>query len=281
MMAKTEDRPPRRNTALLWALLGMLAVCFSANDLMAAASVPASRTWQPLGVLVINLLMVGAIWGLSRLKPSLPKAVLLSVLLATVAFSGFSVAATVVKVLIATKTLAAPWHWRTIVVFTSNLLIGAGGIAGLVWLQPWKGWNDMTGSGEPVSRATRRANNLYGVKELLTLLAVLALCLGAFSKDHPFAAFSNSPVPLWVPLAAIPSWLLARALREWWRARADEHERRSSDFGRNAAAGVFLAVTPAWWVAARAGLAPQPDAMVLWILAMVVSSIGLAWRRYH
>ncbi len=80
---------------------------------------------------------------------------------------------------------------------------------------------------------------------------------------------------------AIPAWLLARVLRELWRSSSDEHEQRASDFGRNAALGVFLAVTPAWWVAARTGLAPQPDAMALWILAMVVSSIGWGWRRYN
>ena len=110
-------------------------------------------------------------------------------------------------------------------------------------------------------------------------MAILALFLGGFSKDHPFAAFSNSRVPLWIAVVAIPSWLLARVIREGWRNSADEHERRASDFGRNAATGVFLAVTPAWWVAARAGLLPQPDAMLLWVLIMVVSTIGWTWRR--
>ena len=280
MMARTEaapeDRSPGPKAAVLWALLGLLAACFTASDLVAATSVPASRAWQPIVALVIHLGMVGGIWGLSRLKPSMARAALLCVLLATVAFAGFSVAATLVKVLLATKTFAVPWRWQTTLVFTSNLLIGAGGIWGLLWLKPWRG---LKGSGEPVSPATRRTNKLYWLKELLVGAAMLALIFGASGKDHPFAMFSNSPVPLWIAMVAITSWLLARALREWWRSSADEHERRASDFGRNAAAGVFLAVTPAWWVAARAGLLPQPDAMVLWIITMVVSSIGWSWRR--
>ncbi len=101
-------------------------------------------------------------------------------------------------------------------------------------------------------------------------LAMAALVIGAFRKDQPFGLFSNGPVPVWAALVAIVSWLLARGLREWWRASSDEHEQHASDVGRNAAAGVFFALTPAWWVAARAGLAPQPDAMVLWMITMVI-----------
>jgi len=40
-------------------------------------------------------------------------------------------------------------------------------------------------------------------------------------------------------------------------------------------------VTPAWWVAARAGLAPQPDAMILWMAAIMVSTIGWSWQRHR
>jgi hypothetical protein len=167
----------------------------------------------------------------------------------------------------------SPAAWRTLQVFVLNLLIGAAALWGLMRLRPWRGW------GGPVSPATRRTNKLYWLKEGLALLAMLALVFGASSRDQPLAIFSNGPIPRWIGLVAIASWLVARVLREWWRSSADEHERRASDFGRNAAAGFFLAVAPAWWVAARAGIAPQPDAMVLWILTMVVSTIGWSWRR--
>ncbi len=278
-MAKSEDQStdhrPTLKTAAPPALLGLLAACFSVSDLLAATALPASRAWQPLGVLAMNLLMVGAIWGLSRLKPSILKAVMLSLLMGIIALAGFSVSAKILQILVAAKTLFGPWAWQTAVMFTSNLVIGVGAIWGVVWLKPWKG------SREPVSPATRRSNRLYWLKEWLAALSLLALIFGAYSKDHPFAVVSNSPVPVWIAILAITSWLLARVLREWWRSSADEHERRASDFGRNAATGVFLAVTPAWWVAARAGLLPQPDAMVLWILTMMVSTIGWSWQRYR
>ena len=283
MMAKTEgglqDRPPERTTTVLWVLLGLMAVCFAANDLLAAKALAgSSRAWMPRVALAINLMMVGGVWRLSRLRPSIPKALMLSGLLGVVALAGFSVAAKVVKVMIDTETLSWPWRWQTSLVLASNLLVGIGAIGTFLWLMPWQG---LKGSGEPVSPNTHKTNKLYWLKELLAAVALLALIVGAFSTDHPFAVASNSPVPLWIAMVAIPCWLLARALREWWRSSADEHERRASDFGRNAAAGVFLAVTPAWWVAARAGLLPQPDAMVLWIITMVVSSIGWSWRRYN
>ena len=286
MTARTEDglqdRPPTPNAAALWTLLALLAVCFTVNDLLAAKALSGtSRAWQPLAALAVNLVMVGGIWGLSRLRPSTPKAAMLSLLLGVMALAGFGVAVTVVKTLAAAGTLTGPWPWRTAVVFTSNLLIGVGAIWGFVWLRPWRGWKDWSGLGEPVSPTTRRTNKLYWLKELLVAVAMLALIFGAYSKDHPFSVASNGPIPMWIAVVAIPCWLLARVLREWWRSSADEHERRASDFGRNAAAGVFLAVTPAWWVAARAGLAPQPDAMALWILAMLVSSVGWTWRRYN
>ncbi len=70
MMAKNEDaledRQARLNTPALLVLLGLVAVCFAVNDLLAAKALGA---WQPLGVLAMNLLIVGAIWSLLWLKP--------------------------------------------------------------------------------------------------------------------------------------------------------------------------------------------------------------------
>ena len=206
--------------------------------------------------------------------PPTLKTTALSVLAGFMVLFGLSRAAVIVMAMLATKTFWEPWAWKTVGFLAGNLLLAAVGIWGLSRLKPWKGW------GEPVSPATRRTHRLYWLKELLAALAMLALIFGAYSKGHPFAILSNSPVPLWIAVVAIPSWLLARVLREWWRSTADEHERRASDFGRNAAAGFFLAAAPAWWVAARAGLLPQPDAMALWIMTMVVSTIGWSWRRY-
>lgn len=211
-------------------------------------------------------------------RPAGLATIALTVLLGLVALAGLGVAVSgsyMVLFVAHNFVWGSPGGWRFLGILAVNLLIVGVAIWGLTRLKPWRGF------GGPVSPATRKANKLYWIKELLGGVAILALFLGGFSKDHPFAAVSNGPLPLWIALVAIPSWLIARVIREGWRNSADEHEQRASDFGRNAATGVFLAVTPAWWVASRAGLAPQPDAMVLWMLTMVVSSIGWGWRRYN
>jgi hypothetical protein len=209
-------------------------------------------------------------------RPAGLTTIVVSVLLGLVALAGLTaaVSGSVMVLFVAHNFVwGSPGGWRFVGILAVNLLIVAAALWGLALLKPWKG------RGGPVSPATRRTNKLYWIKETLGGVAILALFLGGLDAHRPFAVFSNGPLPLWIAVVAIPSWLVARLIREAWRNSADEHERRASDFGRNAATGVFLAVTPAWWVAARAGLAPQPDAMILWILTMVVSTIGWSWRR--
>lgn len=211
-------------------------------------------------------------------RPAGLATIALSVLLAFVALAGLAAAVSgTVMVLFVVHNFVwgSPGGWRFLAILAANLLVVAAASWGVMRLRPW------SGRGGPVSPATRRTNKLYWAKELLALAAVLALFVGAAGTDKPFAVFSNDPIPMWIAVVAIPCWLVARLIREGWRNSADEHERRASDLGRNAATGVFLAVTPAWWVAARAGLLPQPNAMALWMLTMVVSTIGWAWGRYR
>ena len=60
---------------------------------------------------------------------------------------------------------------------------------------------------------------------------------------------------------------------------ADELEQRASDVGLLFGGFLFAVVTPMWWIAARAGLVPQPNAMVLWCIVNVIWTIGWFWRR--
>lgn len=109
------------------------------------------------------------------------------------------------------------------------------------------------------------------------------LPFGVFSNDSgdPFGIFSNRPLSLGFALFAITSWLLAMAIGLRRYLSADEHERQANDFGKLVAFRLFYTVTPAWWVAARAGLLPQPNAMVLWLVTLLVAAIGVFWRRYR
>ena len=110
---------------------------------------------------------------------------------------------------------------------------------------------------------------------------MLSTHFGTASRENRYEFFSNSPIDPGIALFAIASWLLALAISWWWYYSADEHERKSYDFGSLFGHGLFITVTPAWWVAARAGLLPQPDAMVLWGVMMTVITIGWFWHRYR
>lgn len=196
----------------------------------------------------------------------------LGFLLGLVMLFGFSAAAGVAGAVLFDPTIAHPVKWQTWAFLALFLLVGVAGLRGLLRLKPWA-------QDEPISPATRRTNGLFALSGLVAVPGVLALAIATISPDDPFRLFSNSPVSPWIALAAIASWLLSMAVGWWWYFSADEHEREAYDIGSVVAAGFFSVVTPVWWVAARAGLAPPPDAMILWLVTMVILSIGWIWRR--
>jgi hypothetical protein len=161
---------------------------------------------------------------------------------------------------------------RVMIVLPLSLLIGAAALWGLVRLKPWAG---------PISPTTRKTNILFYVSGLVAVPGALALHFGTLSPENRYELFSNSPISPGIAVFAITSWLLALALSWWWYYSADEHERKAYDFGSLFGHGLFITATPAWWVAARAGLLPRPDAMVLWCVTMTVITIGWFWYRYR
>jgi hypothetical protein len=140
-------------------------------------------------------------------------------------------------------------------------------------------WKVLKRPVEPVSPATRRTSRLFGLSGLMGALAGLALMLSAQDKEHPWELLSNSPISVRIAIIATALWLLSHGVAWWWYFSADEHERRANDVGFLIAGGLFMAATPVWWVGARAGLLPPPDAMILWLATMVVMGIGWAWHR--
>lgn len=245
--------------------------------------------WLTWGYLALYLLIcIGAIAGVLWLRPwkaivamsephdednpeTLNTAVM-SVLLGFVGMMGLSAAAGVVGALLFDPRIEHPVNWLTWAFLALFLLIGGGGIWGLAQLKPWA-------KRGPRSPSMRRTNTLFGLSGLVATAACLAVIASTWSKDDPSAPFSNSPIPLWIALFAIVAWLVSWAIAWAWYFSADEHEQRASDVGLLVGGLLFAAVTPAWWVAARAGLLPQPDAMILWAVVNVIWGIGWFWRR--
>ncbi|HUK02092.1 MAG TPA: hypothetical protein VLW26_07450 [Steroidobacteraceae bacterium] len=222
------------------ALIGFMGMLDAATKLVVTRS--SSGVWdaeQWLSLAAHLLIAAAAAWWLLGLQQTRLKRAVLTVLLLVLGLQGVVGTTALMKVVLATHTFWRPWGWQLKVFLAQNLLCFAGATPGS-----------------------------------------LALFLATFSKEHPFAIFSNSPVPLAIALFAIASWLIGMAINKgWWYFSADEHDRRADDVGNLAGWALFVILTPAWWVAARAGLMPQPDAMILWIAAVTVSAIGYFWRK--
>lgn len=213
----------------------------------------------------------------------------LSVLLGFAALLGFALAAGVVGGMISVHMFWSHWGWPPIAILSAGLLLGAGAFWGLLRLKPWKR------SGEPMSPATRRTRRLYWLVELIIAVGALALIYGtqlaernnlpfgvfSHNMDGAFGMFSNRPIGPGIAIFAITIWVLAMAIGLWRYLSADEYERKANDVGKLVAFRLFYIVTPAWWVAARAGLLPQPNAMLLWFVTMWVLAITSFWRRYR
>ena len=210
-------------------------------------------------------------------RPTSTKVAALSLLLGIVALMGLFSAVQLVGWVIFVDDFVwgSAQGRRVMIVFPVSLLIGGAALWGLMRLKPWRG------EGAPISATTRKTYTLFVLSGLVGVPGALALAFGAFSRDNPFGVFSNSALSPRIAIIVIASWLLSMAIAWWWYSSADEHERKAYDFGSLFGHGLFITVTPAWWVAARAGLLPQPDAMVLWCVTMVVITIGWFWHRHR
>ncbi|HYD24278.1 MAG TPA: hypothetical protein VEB68_05745 [Croceibacterium sp.] len=145
---------------------------------------------------------------------------------------------------------------------------------GLMKLKPW------AGPEEPMSPNTRKANNLLMLAGVLGAVLGAVLSLGAVSLDDPFALFSNGPMPPAVVIPAIAVWLLIVPVISWhWHRSIDEHEVEAYKFGGIAALYLYAFVTPAWWLAWRAGLVPAPETMVIYLAVIGLFGAGWFWRR--
>jgi hypothetical protein len=205
-------------------------------------------------------------------RPVSLKTKMLGFVLAMVALAGFSAAAGVVGAVLFDPRIDHPVNWQTWAFCALFAAVSVGGLWGLVRLRPWL-------RDEPLSPATRRTNGLFALSGLLAVPGALALFLATTRPDNPFGIFSNSPITPWIAIAASASWIVSMAVGWWWYFSADEHERDAYDLGSVVGAGFFTVAAPLWWVLSRAGLLPPPDAMILWLLTVVVLSLAWLWRR--
>lgn len=281
MMTSSDELPVMHPPRLMLPVLAMLLAVavklgLTVNAWLIMRPQGDQRVGQTLFVYGMSLLLIAAIVIVSRLRPSKATVVALMGLLAMVALSGISATEALWRVQSAEFPSWNDWYWRVKVIFAANLLIVVGAAWGFVSLQPWR---LLQGSDEPMAPAIRKSRKLFGIAGITAVLSVVALGIGTRGNSgNPIWSNSqNVSVPF--ALIAIAIWIVGMAINWWWYASADEHERRANDVGFLAGGGLFVAVTPVWWIASRAGLLPPPDAMILWYATIVV--IGIGWWRYR
>ena len=140
----------------------------------------------------------------------------------------------------------------------------------------WRFWPPS--NGEPVAPRVRKA------RRLMIAVVVMSVVLGiilALAADGETDVFSNGPISPVIAAVAIGLWLIAGPVSTWlWFRNVDEHEADAYRDGAQVAAHVFMFVTPAWWLASRAGWMPAQDPMAVLVLASFLWMIVWFTRRH-
>lgn len=87
------------------------------------------------------------------------------------------------------------------------------------------------------------------------------------------ACFAIGASALWTIGLAVSCILYHRAI--------DDHEERAWLWAGLAGWYAFVFSAPVWWVLHRAALAPPVDAMILFILSMIVNAIVYLWFKFR
>lgn len=152
------------------------------------------------------------------------------------------------------------------------MLLLAGGIAYAMW-RLWPQMRD-----EPVAPRVRNARRILIAACLLG--APLGFVIG-ISGEGPGEIFGNTPISPVIAAAIIVSWLIIGPLVTWlWWRQIDEHEAGAYREGGLIAAHAYLFVSPAWWIATRAGWLPPQDPMLVLLAVCLVWCLVWFVRRY-
>jgi MFS family permease len=209
-------------------------------------------------------------------RPVSGRIVAMSAMAVLLALFAFGAVAGAVATLISGQIPSGRGLWAIAIMLAVLLAIGGSALWGLKLLKPW------AGARGPISPRTRKANNLLLLSGVLGGLIGAALAISTLSLDQPFALFSNSPMSRAVVIPTLAIWLLLVPLISWqWHRNVDEHEAEAYKFGGLAGLYLYAFLAPAWWLAARGGLVPAPDTMVIYVMVMAVWCVGWFWRRYR
>lgn len=147
------------------------------------------------------------------------------------------------------------------------LIIGAMVLAGAALAYGmWRLWP--RGVDGPIGPRVRSARKIITTAVIVSVVVGLVIGIAGGSDS----LFSNEPVSPGVAVLAIAVWIIIGPVFTWlWYQKIDEHEADAYRDGALVAVHAYIFITPAWWIANRAGWLPPPDTM------LVLVGVSLLW----
>ncbi len=128
----------------------------------------------------------------------------------------------------------------------------------------------------PVSPRVLNARRTLGLSAVVGAVLGVVLSIATLSSDDPWGLFGDAPLPPWVAALAIAVWIGVVPLLSWrWWRNIDEHEAAAYRFGAVAGMYGYAFIMPTWWMGWRGGFLPEPQAMLIFVVVIVVW--GAAW----
>lgn len=142
----------------------------------------------------------------------------------------------------------------------------------------WRKMPDFT-MGEPQTARGKRVRWLL-VAVIAVGLAIAFPIIFADDGDNGATLFGNGQMPLIPAMIAVAIWTLATPILIFvGRRNSDEHAIAVHDFGMMVGFQVFAYAAPIWWMCWRAGVLPQPDVMILFVVTGIIVNITIIWKR--
>ena len=143
----------------------------------------------------------------------------------------------------------------------------------------WRTMPDFT-MGEPHTPRGNRMRRLIAAIVFVGIAISLPINL-ADSGQGGKLLWGNGPMPQTPALIAVVMWSLSiPVVMVAGRRVADEHTRAAGDFGMMVGFQTFAYIAPMWWMGWRGGFLPQPDVMILFIVAGALSAGANLWKRF-